>query len=667
MTAPDSREKDDYPMLEKSGQPLWTPRPDRVAASQWTAFRAAANGLFGLSLEDSRDLHAWSVENRADFWGLVWDFCGVIGEKGERRLEQGDRMPGARFFPGARLNFAENLMRRHDGATAMIFRGEEKVSYRLTFAELDALVSRMQQALKAAGVAKGDRVAAMLPNLPESVALMLAVTSLGAIFSSCSPDFGERGVLDRFGQIEPKVFVSCDGYWYAGKKISVAEKLKALAGDLQTAGTVVIVPYLGEADAVANAVPRAVTLDAFIAPFAAKAVTYERLPFDHPIYILFSSGTTGVPKCIVHGAGGTLLQHLKEHRLHCDLRTGERFFYFTTLGWMMWNWLVSGLASETTLCLYDGSPFAPRPEVLFDYAQQERINLFGTSAKYIDAAHKTGLEPAKTHDLSEMRLMTSTGSPLAPDSFDYVYRSVKSDLHLASMSGGTDIVSCFVGGDPTLPVWKGEIQAPGLGMDVDVWSDDGQPLASGRGELVCLKPFPSMPVMFWNDADGRKYRAAYFERFPGIWHHGDFAERTSHGGFIIHGRSDATLNPQGVRIGTAEIYAQVEQIPEIIESIAIGQDWEGDVRIVLFVRLREGATLDPALVDKIKKKIREGASPRHVPAKILAVKDIPRTRSGKITEIAVREIVHGRTVKNTEALANPEALDLYKDLSALRS
>jgi acetoacetyl-CoA synthetase len=667
MTARHSREKDNYPMLEISGQPLWTPRPERVAASQLTAFRAGANGRFALSLNDSRDLHAWSVENRAEFWDLVWDFCGAIGDKGDRKLDQGDRMPGARFFPDARLNFAENLMRRHDGATAIVFRGEDKISRKLSFAELDALVSRLQQALTAAGVTNGDRVAAMLPNVPEAVALMLAVTSLGAIFSSCSPDFGERGVLDRFGQIEPKVFVSCDGYWYAGKKLSVTEKLAALAADLKTARTVVIVPYLGEADAAAKSVPRAVTLETFLAPFPPKPVAFERLPFDHPIYILFSSGTTGIPKCIVHGAGGTLLQHLKEHRLHCDLHAGERFFYFTTLGWMMWNWLVSGLASEATLCLYDGSPFAPKPEVLFDYVQEERINIFGTSAKYIDAAHKAGLEPMKTHDLSEMRMMTSTGSPLAPESFEYVYRSIKSDLHLASISGGTDIVSCFVGGDPTLPVWKGEIQAPGLGMDVDVWSEDGQSLASGRGELVCGKAFPSMPVMFWNDPEGRKYRAAYFERFPGIWHHGDFAERTSHGGFIIHGRSDATLNPQGVRIGTAEIYAQVEQIPEIVESIAIGQEWEGDVRIVLFVRLREGAALDAALTDRIKKKIREGASPRHVPAKVVDVADIPRTRSGKITEIAVREVVHGRAVKNTEALANPEALELYRDLSALKS
>ncbi|HEX5778820.1 MAG TPA: acetoacetate--CoA ligase [Xanthobacteraceae bacterium] len=654
-------------MLENAGQPLWAPRPERAANSQLSRFREEANRRFGLTLADSTDLHRWSVEKRAEFWDHVWDFCEVRGEKGSLRLADGDRMPGARFFPEARLNFAENLLRRHDDSPALIFRGEDKAAYALSFHELDALVSRMQQALQAAGVGVGDRVAAMLPNLPESVALMLAVTSLGATFSSCSPDFGERGVLDRFGQIEPKVFVACDGYWYAGKRISVAKKLKALGNDLKTAGTVVVVPYLGEADTVAQSTPRAVTLEKFLAPFSPKPVTFERLPFDHPIYILFSSGTTGVPKCIVHGAGGTLLQHLKEQRLHCDIRAGERFFYFTTLGWMMWNWLVSGLASEATLCLYDGSPFAPKNEVLFDYAQQEKINVFGTSAKYIDAASKAGVAPAQTHDLSAMRLMTSTGSPLAPESFEYVYRSVKPDVHLASISGGTDIVSCFVGGDPTLPVWKGEIQAPGLGMAIDVWSEEGVPLPRGRGELVCTKPFPSMPVKFWNDADGKKYRRAYFERFPGVWHHGDFAERTEHDGFIIHGRSDATLNPQGVRIGTAEIYAQVEQIPDIVESIAIGQEWEGDVRIVLFVRLRDGVQLDDALIQRIRKQIRDGASPRHVPAKIVAIADIPRTRSGKITELAVRDVVHGRPVKNTEALANPEALDLYKNLSALKA
>ncbi len=495
------------------------------------------------------------------------------------------------------------------GAKRIVFRGEDKVSTRLTFADLNALVSRAQQALRAAGVGVGDRVAAMLPNGPEAVALVLATTSIGAIWSSCSPDFGERGVLDRFGQIEPKVFVTVDGYWYNGKPIRLFDKLKPIVAQLPSARAVVIVDYLGEADPVAKELPRGTTLAAWLKPFTARPLAFERLPFDHPVYILFSSGTTGVPKCIVHGAGGTLLQHLKEHRLQCDLRPGERLFYFTTLGWMMWNWLISGLGTGATLMLYDGSPFAPTPAALWDYAQDERINVFGTSAKYIDACAKAGVAPARTHDLSALRMITSTGSPLAPESFEYVYRDIKADVHLASISGGTDIVSCFVLGDPTSPVWKGEIQAPGLGMAMDVYSADGQPLEQGKGELVCTVPFASMPVKFWNDPDGKKYRAAYFERFPGIWHHGDFAEWTPHGGMIIHGRSDATLNPGGVRIGTAEIYAAVEQIPEVVEAICIGQDWDGDVRIVLFVRLKEGVTLDDALREKIRRTIRAGIEP----------------------------------------------------------
>lgn len=647
--------------------PLWTPDAKRIATAQMTAFRQAANERHSVALKNYADLHAWSVEQRGEFWSLVWDYCGVIGDKGRHLVTDGDKMPGAKFFPEARLNFAENLMRRHDSAAAIVFRGEDKSARRFSWTELDELVSRLQQALKAAGLKTGDRVAVMLPNLPEAVALMLAVTSLGAIFSSCSPDFGERGVVDRFGQIEPKFLFACDGYWYAGKRIEIGGKLKAIVGNLPTVEKAVIVPYIEDAPAVAKNIPRAVDLYEFLKPFGPRALTFERLPFDHPIYILYSSGTTGVPKCIVHGAGGILLQHLKEHKLHCDVRPGDRLFYFTTLGWMMWNWLVTGLASEATLCLYDGSPFAPDEGVLFRYAEDERINVFGTSAKYIDALKKSGLEPKDKFDLSALRLITSTGSPLAPESFDFVYRSIKQDLHLASISGGTDLAACFVLGDPTSPVWKGEIQAPGLGMAVDVWSEDGKHLDRGRGELVCTRPFPSMPVKFWNDPDGKKYHATYFARFPGVWCHGDFAEWTAHGGIIIHGRSDATLNPGGVRIGTAEIYAQVEQIPEVIESIAIGQEWEHDVRIVLFVRMKDGVKLDDALTDQIKKRIRAGASPRHVPAKVVAVADIPRTRSGKITEIAVREIVHGRAVKNTEALANPEALELYKNIPALMS
>jgi acetoacetyl-CoA synthetase len=630
------------------------------------SFIAEVNRRHQIDLKTYRDLHAWSVTERAAFWELVWDFGGVIGDKGDRLLVDPDKMPGAQFFPDARLNFAENLLRRADDSTAIIFKGEDKASGEFTWAQLQTLVSRLQQAMKAAGVGVGDRVAAMLPNIPEAIAAMLAATSIGAIWSSCSPDFGERGVLDRFGQIEPKLFITVDGYWYNGKAVRVVDKLKTIVAQLDSASTVVVVPYLGEAEAVAKELPRAVTLDAFIKPFAPQSIAYTRLPFNHPVYILYSSGTTGAPKCIVHGAGGTLLQLMKEHQLQCDIRAGERVFYFTTLGWMMWNWLNAALASEATLLLYDGSPFAPTPAVLWHFAQETRMNVFGTSAKYIDGCAKAGLAPAKTHDLSALRLITSTGSPLAPESFDYVYRAIKADLHLASISGGTDIISCFVLGNPTVPVWKGEIQGPGLGMAVDVYSDDGQPVREEKGELVCTKPFVSMPVMFWNDLEGKKYHAAYFEKFPNVWAHGDFAEWTRHCGIIIYGRSDATLNPAGVRIGTAEIYAQVEQIPEVVEAICIGQDWQHDVRVVLFVRLREGVTLDGALKDRIRKQIRAGASPRHVPAKIVQVADIPRTRSGKITEIAVRDVVHGRPVKNTEALANPEALAFYKDVPELR-
>ncbi len=662
-------------MNRSSTQPLWSPTLDQVASSGVMQFCAKVNARYGLELTSSQHLHQFSIERMEDFWSLLWDDCGVISQtRGARVLSAGDQMPGAQFFPDARLNFAQNLLRREDDGAALVFWGEDKVSSRMSWRQLNALVSRLQQFMQAQGIAPHDRVAAMLPNLPQAIAVMLAASSLGAVFSSCSPDFGERGVLDRFGQIEPKLLFVVDGYWYNGKKIQITDKLIEITRQLPSACRVVVIPYLEQAEEVAQAInaalgtDHALSLNRALDAFAPRPITYAQLPFSHPLYILFSSGTTGVPKCIVHSAGGTLLQHLKEHRLHYSLSPQDKFFYFTTLGWMMWNWLVSGLASGATLLLYDGSPFAPNNEILFDYAVAEGMTIFGTSAKYIDSVRKTGWEPKTTHDLSRIRLLTSTGSPLAPESFEFVYASISRNVHLASISGGTDIVSCFVGGDPTLPVYKGEIQAPGLGMAVQIWDDEGQPVGAGvKGDLVCTKPFPSMPVMFWNDEQGAKYKAAYFERFDNIWCHGDFAEWTPQGGMIIHGRSDATLNPGGVRIGTAEVYAQVERIPQVLEALCIGQDWDNDVRVVLFVRLSAGAALDDALILNIKTMIKNGASPRHVPAKIIQVADIPRTKSGKITELAVRDVVHGRLVKNKEALANPEALDLFVDLPDLRS
>jgi acetoacetyl-CoA synthetase len=646
-------------------EPLWRPSASRIATSPLTAFGKAATARAGREFASHAELHAWSVEDRAAFWSLVWDFCGVAGDKGEILLAAGDSMPGAAFFPEARLNFAENLLRKTGSGEAIVFRGEDKVERRLSWKDLHGLTSQLQQLLVSLGVRAGDRVAAMMPNMPETVAAMLATASLGAVWSSCSPDFGEQGVLDRFGQIEPVVLIAPDGYWYNGKAIEVGEKAAAVAGKLPSLRKLLVVDYIGTSAEVAATIENAAALSDALSPFVPRAVSFERLPFSHPLYILFSSGTTGVPKCIVHSAGGTLIQHLKEQRLHAGLVEGDRFFYFTTCGWMMWNWLVSGLASGATLLLYDGSPFYPSGNVLFDFADAEKMTYFGTSAKFIDSVRKAGLRPIATHDLSSVRTISSTGSPLSPEDFRFVYEGIKKDVHLASISGGTDIVSCFVLGIPTEPVWEGEIQGPGLGMAVDVWDDDGRPVRQEKGELVCTRAFPSMPVCFWNDPDGRKYRSAYFERFDNVWCHGDFAEWTKHGGMIIHGRSDATLNPGGVRIGTAEIYNQVEQMPEVLEALCIGQDFDNDVRVVLFVRLAPGVSLDADLDRRIKARIRTGASPRHVPAKIVAVADIPRTKSGKITELAVREVVHGRPVKNKEALANPEALELFRNLPEL--
>ncbi len=647
-------------------KPLWEPSQARIAGANVTAFARVAIREWGLKFNTYPDFYRWTVDQPEQFWQSLWQYAGVKGTHGERVLVHGEQMPGAQWFPDARLNFAENLLRRRDRADAMVFWGEDKVEQRLSHAQIYAEVSRLAQALRAAGVQAGDRVVGYLPNLPHTIMAMLAAASIGAIWSSCSPDFGVQGVLDRFGQIEPKILFVADGYWYNGKAIATLEKVADIARRLPTLARVVVVPYLsGSADI--SGVPNAQRMAEFIAPYAARDIAFAQLPFDHPLYIMYSSGTTGVPKCIVHGAGGTLLQHLKEHQLHTDVKPGDRLFYFTTCGWMMWNWLASGLASGATLLLYDGSPFMRRGAILFDFAEAERMTHFGTSAKFIDAICKFKLKPHKTHNLTKLRAILSTGSPLAPESFDYVYRDIKADLCLSSISGGTDIVSCFVLGSPVLPVYRGEIQCRGLGMKVEVYDEHGRPVQGEKGELVCTRPFPSMPIGFWNDADGKRYREAYFAKYPNVWCHGDYVELTERGGMIIYGRSDAVLNPGGVRIGTAEIYRQVEQLDEVLESLVIGQDWNKDVRVVLFVKLRDGLTLSDALIEKIKNQIRDNTTPRHVPARVLQVADIPRTKSGKIVELAVRNVVHGQPVRNAEALANPEALALYQNRIELRS
>jgi acetoacetyl-CoA synthetase len=649
-------------------RPLWTPDDARIAASNLKRFMERVERSQGLSLETYDDVLRYSVDRPHAFWSTLWDFCDVKAEhRGSRVLIDGDKMPGARFFPDAMLNYAENLLRKSDDSDALVFRGEDRVQRRMSWRELNAMVARMHRALAAAGVKAGDRVCAVVPNMPETIVCFLATASLGAIWSSCSPDFGERGILDRFGQISPKILITCDGYYYAGKTIRMGEKIANVLKEMKTVERTVVIDYIGESDQVAGSVRGGVRLTRFLSGHGDQPIAFAQMPFDHPLYILYSSGTTGIPKCIVHRAGGILLKHLAEHVLNTDTKPTDRLFYFSTCGWMMWNWLVSGLAAGATLLLYDGSPFHPSERALFDYADDEGMTIFGTSAKYIDAVKKSGLTPRTTHSLEPLRAMLSTGSPLSAESFDFVYDGIKKDMQLASISGGTDICGCFVGGNPLSPVRRGEIQGAMLGMAMDVFDDEGNPVRGEKGELVCVKPFPSMPVMFWNDPDGSKYHNAYFARFPNIWCHGDFAEITPHGGMVIHGRSDATLNPGGVRIGTAEIYAQVERVPEVIEALAIGQDWEGDVRVILFVRLREGTTLDSDLVARIRKQIRDGATPRHVPAKIVAVADIPRTKSGKITELAVRDVVHGRDVKNKEALANPEALDLFREMPELNS
>jgi acetoacetyl-CoA synthetase len=646
-------------------EPIWSPSEERLENANISRFMAEARDVLSPEIRTFNDLYRYSLKQPEAFWRFVWEFCGIVGDPGDLIVENGQLMPGARWFPKARLNFAENLLRHRGNHDAILFKSETGESRRISHDALYASVARLAGALRHEGIEPGDRVAGYLPNLPETVIAMLAATSLGATWSSCSPDFGINGVVDRLGQIQPKVLFCAPAYSYNGKTHDCLENLRGILDAISSIQRVVMVRYAAPDVDISN-IPNAIWLSDY--EVEAGDIEFTRLPFDHPLYILYSSGTTGVPKCITHGAGGTLIQHLKELVLHTDVSPGNRLFFFTTCGWMMWNWLVSGLATGATIVLYEGSPFYPGPESLFDMADELEIDILGVGAKAISAWEKAGIKPRETHRLARLRTVLSTGSPLAPESFDYVYRDIKEDVCLSSISGGTDIVSCFVLGCPILPVWRGELQCYGLGMAVEVRRDDGSVADVGEtGELCCARPFPSMPIFFWGDEDGSKYRAAYFEKFPGIWSHGDFAMQTEHGGMIIFGRSDATLNPGGVRIGTAEIYRQVEKLDEVLESLCVGQDWEDDTRIVLFVRLREGIELDDDLRDRIRRTIRENTSPRHVPARIIQVADIPRTISGKIVELAVRNVIHGKPVKNVDALANPEALELYRDLPELQT
>lgn len=670
-------------------QPLWSPSSERIGGARITAFTQLLRDKYQQQFPDYWSLWRWSIANKETFWREAWNFCGVVGEQGERVLVDGHLMPGAQWFPDARLNYAENLLQKRDGGDALVFWNEQGDRRRLSHDELAASVARAQRGLRDAGVVAEDRVASLLPNIPEAAIAMLGATSLGAVWSSSSPDFGVQGVLDRFTQIAPKILFAVNGYFYNGKVVDVRAKVLDIVANLPSVERVVWVEYVADlpllpanaSAAVGAGLPAMNTVEIAGKPApteraahdalyvgwtkflanAATEITFERFPFNHPLVVVYSSGTTGMPKCMVHGVGGTLLQHLKEHVLHSDVHDGDRVFYFSTTGWVMWNWLISGLATGATCMLYDGSPFAERGRILWDYAEAERFTLFGTSAKYIDAIKKAGVVPRRSHVLPALRAVLSTGSPLLPESFDYVYECVKPDVHLASISGGTDIMACFAAGNPVLPVYRGELQCRGLGMATDVFDDDGHSLVGEMGELVCTQTFPSIPLYFMNDPDGSRLRSSYFERFPGLWCHGDWCEITAHDGMVITGRSDATLNPGGVRIGTAEIYRQVETLPEVVESIVIGQNFQGDARVVLFVKLAEGLMIDDLLREKIKQRIRENTTPRHVPAKIVQVADIPRTKSNKIVELAVRDVVHGRTVKNVEALANPEALELFRN------
>lgn len=646
---------------------IWTPSESAVKSQAITEFARRAGELSGQDLSQYSDLYQWSIDDRESFWRLIWSFCGVIAEtQGERVLLDGEKMPGSAWFPDARLNFAQNLLRRNDNELAIIFRGEDEIASEITWADLQQLVSQTQQLLRDAGVEAGDRVAGYLPNIPEAVVVMLATASIGAVWTACSPDFAAESVVERFSQTAPKVLFTADGYIYNGRNIDSLENVAQMLPHLPSVERVYVCGYLQEEPHIPNKLLNALLYSHALASFSAKPVEYTMMPFDAPLYIMYSSGTTGLPKCIVHGAGGVLLQHLKEHVLHVGLQPKERIFYFTTCGWMMWNWLVSALAAEASIVLYEGSPFSPDENALFEFAEEAQINVFGTSAKYLSHVAKADLHPVRDCDLSAMRMILSTGSPLAPNTYDYVYTHVKHDVCLASISGGTDILSNFALSNPTLAVQRGELQCRGLGMAVEVWDAQGQAVVDQQGELVCTKSFPSMPVGFWQDEDGSLYRSTYFEHFQGVWYQGDYVALRANGGMVFYGRSDATLNPAGVRIGTAEIYRQVEKLAEVHECLAISQQWEGDSRIVLFVTLQEGGKLDEELSERIKQQIRQNTSEQHVPAKLIQVSDMPRTKSGKLVELAVRDAVHGLPVKNIDALVNPNALAEFENRIELR-
>ena len=649
-----------------STSPLWQPSSTQIESSNIQRFTEQLKTNLQLDFANYEELHQWSVDRPELFWAQVWDFTGIqSSRRWDTVLADADQFPGAQWFSGAALNFAENLLRNRSDKTALISRLENGTRTATSYRELYQQVSACAAALRNLGVVSGDRVAGFMPNVPEAIIAMLAAASIGAIWSSCSPDFGINGVMDRFGQIEPVVLFACDGYFYNGKTINSLSRLAEICDKIDSIKTLVIVPIV-RAKPTAALMPQATLWADFLLTENPAELIFAQLPFNHPLVIVYSSGTTGVPKCIVHSAGGSLLQHLKEQQLHTDLQSDDVLFFYTTCGWMMWNWLISGLASEATLVLYDGSPFYPNANALMDMAEREQISIFGGGAKYISALEKAGVVPRESHKLDRLKAILSTGSPLSQESFRYVYRDMKSDLCLASISGGTDILSCFVLGNPCLSVWEGEIQCCGLGMAVEIWDDSGRAITEQKGELVCTRPFPSAPIYFWNDPDNQKYHTAYFETYPGVWAQGDYAEITEHGGVIIHGRSDAALNPGGVRIGTAEIYRQVEKLNEIVDSVCIGQDWDDDVRVVLFVVLRDGIDLDETLKNYIRTTIRTETTPRHVPTKIIAVPAIPRTISGKIVELAVRNIVHNKVVRNVDAMANPEALHFFSNLAELQ-